>query len=176
MKKCIKCDIKRCKAQCCTWVPFRISFLEQHQDKMVRPVLALVTDDREPNIGKPITFVEEITKDGKEYNYVDESKQTCPFLTEDYRCNIYKIRPEICKCFGTKLAEDHPFTCHFHLGKNYHFPDKGTPEFNKIDNLKYFNSDFSTNKKLLKEFFPGISEETLKEMIELSKLLNSTKK
>ena len=153
---CFKCDIKKCKAQCCTWVPFNINFLEKNADKMVRPVFAIVTDEKE-KVGKPITHVEKRIENGKEVDFIDERKQICPFLTDNYKCNIYKNRPEICKCFGTKLSEDHPFTCHFHIGRNYHFPDKKTPEFLKINNIKYY-PEIIKNRRLVKEMFPGITK------------------
>ena len=41
---------------------------------------------------KPFTQRTEETKD-----YYDNS---CPFMTDDFKCAIYTIRPEVCKYFG----------------------------------------------------------------------------
>lgn len=165
-KKCLKCNISKCKAQCCYWVPFPIKFLEAHADKMIRPVYGIACNEHNDKVGQAITHVETKIVDGKEQNIIEQTKQKCPFLTDDNKCNIYKIRPELCRCFGTKLSEDHPFTCHFHLGKNYHFPDKNTPEYAKINNVKYFVSDYLNNKRLMKQMFP---DEDLNEIISVLK-------
>lgn len=37
---------------------------------------------------------------GKKYKTVTGIKQFCPYLTEDKKCEIYPVRPLICRIFG----------------------------------------------------------------------------
>ena len=46
------------------------------------------------NLIKPINYSNILTGE-----YVDK----CPFLNKNMRCNIYEVRPEVCKCFDCNL-------------------------------------------------------------------------
>ncbi len=170
-KRCSKCNIQKCKAECCTWVPLSENFIHKHENKLQRPIYAMNiifegTDGN--NVGQCITNPEKLTdekrKELKEQGfsvtdeqqfYIDKTKQSCPFLTIDYKCAVYHDRPELCKKFGSTFEDDNTFTCHYHLGKDYHFPKDGTPEKAKINNFKYFKRDVINNPKLFKEMFPS---------------------
>lgn len=85
----------KCKAQCCCMVPIPKELYASHQDKIVR---------------KPHDFVH--TNDcviplTADTYYV--------FLNEDFSCNIYKDRPDICRKFGD---ESHPMLYCAVLDKN----------------------------------------------------------
>ena len=163
--KCLKCNIQKCKAECCTWVPLRLQFLKENEALIQRPIYHLDTSDFDGYIVRCVTNIQEITPElklrllqrgeevGDQKFYVDIKLQTCPFLKSDYSCAVYDIRPEICRCFGTKTEPDNTLTCHYHLGKNYHFPDKNTAAYASINNFKYLKRDFINNKKLMEEYF-----------------------
>lgn len=140
--KCSEC-FKRCRGECCIFAPLPISLLEGNKDKFQRPVLGMIK--RNAISCYPIVEIEE-------NNSVDKQKQICPFKDSNNQCVIYDQRPELCKMFGTSLKEDHPLTCHYHIGKDYSFPAEGTIEYSKINNEKYFGEILS-NSKLIKEMF-----------------------
>ena len=168
---CNKCNIQKCKAECCAWVPLNENFIHKHEDKLQRPIYAmniLFEGTNGNNVGQCITNPEKLTDERrKELQanglkiepvhevYIDKSKQFCPFLTADCKCAVYQDRPELCKKFGSTTEDDNTFTCHYHLGKNYHFPKDGTPEKAKINDFKYFKRDVINNTKLFKEMFPS---------------------
>ncbi len=187
-KKCAtfkKCDISKCHAECCTFVPLSEQFITKHQDKIQRQIYCIneIHSSKETGIyGQPITFIEPITnelierhkKEGlpipthNEKFYIDKTKQKCPFLTDDCKCAVYDERPELCKIFGTTSESDNNFTCHYHLGKSYHFPPENSPEKKKIDaaTLKYFVRDVYNNINLFREMFPGFKR---KEFLQILK-------
>lgn len=78
MMDCSKCTAK-CGAECCSNVPFDRSFVETH--KPVREIIELVP------LGDNMVVPK--TASGR-----------CPFLSEDYRCTVYKDRPRVCRVFG----------------------------------------------------------------------------
>lgn len=152
MTKCDKC-LHRCKSECCTWVPMKQEFLETHQDKFQRPVYGVAEIEGGPKCVYAITHIEtkETKIDGKMQlvNGIDKQKQICPFLTSKYRCAVYADRPNICRAFGTDNRPDHPFTCHFHLGKSYHTPN--LPEDVRMANAIKYIDDYKKYPGLIKE-------------------------
>lgn len=82
----IKCDISKCKAQCCYNVPLPKSYLTALKNRIVNPVKEIIVMD-DTKMCYPIT----------DHN-PDLNK--CPFLTENCKCNIYDRRPPICRRFG----------------------------------------------------------------------------
>ena len=80
----MKCRLHKCKARCCYNIPFDNNELELYYDKIINPVICTV----------PAGRGEVAVTDGNPF----ENK--CPFLREDYKCNIYENRPQICRLFG----------------------------------------------------------------------------
>ncbi len=80
----MKCKIHKCKGACCHNVPFENNELETYKDKIVTPYFDTF---RVRNGIVPIT------------NTVWD-KNKCPFLTAEFKCNIYENRPEVCRLMG----------------------------------------------------------------------------
>lgn len=80
----MKCRLHKCKAICCYNIPFDKGELERFKDKIVNPVIGVV-----PMHGANIAFTAEKIEDNK-----------CPFLRNDFKCNIYNNRPDVCRKFG----------------------------------------------------------------------------
>lgn len=74
---CDKC-LEKCKAECCTIVPFNKDILQKHLN--VRPIKEIL------EIDDKILILTETS--------------ACCFLGYNNKCSIYKDRPEICKMFG----------------------------------------------------------------------------
>ena len=91
-----KCNVKLCKAACCYNVPLPKGYLSAYRKRIINPVLKIEKQPKEVGadvgLGRDIVLV--ITNE-------DISKNKCPFLREDCKCNIYDIRPHICRIFGT---------------------------------------------------------------------------
>lgn len=81
-----KCDVRTCKAACCYNVPLEIGYLSAYKRRVARPILRTI--DAYDGYVMPITSE-------------DPKKNACPFLTEQCRCNIYKVRPKVCRLYGT---------------------------------------------------------------------------
>ena len=81
MFDCSKVCPKKCKADCCGYVPLPNEFWEKHKDKAQVKIKLLKYDD---NSVLPLT-----------------KNLGCCFLDPNYRCVIYKDRPPLCKLFGT---------------------------------------------------------------------------
>ena len=72
---------RECRAVCCSTIAFPRKIWEENQNKIVtKPVEVMDL----PNDG-----VFPITESGR-----------CPFLMENYHCNIYENRPDVCREFG----------------------------------------------------------------------------
>lgn len=82
----MKCNVKVCHGACCYNVPMDKAYLSVYRKKIVTPVIRKM--DVGGNVIVPMTSEE-----------LDSNK--CPFLTDNYRCNIYDYRPQICRDFGT---------------------------------------------------------------------------
>lgn len=78
---CSKVVPKKCHGDCCRFVPIPKSLWEDQKKNVVRKVMFVYQHD-ENNIMP-------VTKDLR-----------CPFLKEDYSCNIYNVRPWICRLYG----------------------------------------------------------------------------
>lgn len=95
--------LSKCKAVCCGPVPLEVNLVEKNRHKLVRPIIeekffeGPVMEENSFSDLKNVKTAEMVlmTSEG---NY-------CPFLTEDYKCNIYEDRPFVCKEFG---KETHP--------------------------------------------------------------------
>ena len=81
----MKCNTKVCKAKCCYSVPLDAQEHLAFADKIVNPILTVLPLDGRAVV--PMTDP-------------DPSKNKCPFLTADYKCNIYEHRPAVCRKFG----------------------------------------------------------------------------
>jgi Fe-S-cluster containining protein len=77
---CEKC-LGTCKAVCCGIVPLEKKFTMKHQP--VRKVI------KELDLGDGNVILE--TEDYR-----------CPYLGEDFKCSVYKDRPEICRLYGNE--------------------------------------------------------------------------
>jgi Fe-S-cluster containining protein len=78
----------KCKAICCGCIAFDKALWERNQNKVVRePVKVLSSSDD--------TQVFPITKD-----------MICSFLREDFYCNIYDERPDVCREYGNESSLD----------------------------------------------------------------------
>lgn len=89
---------RKCQAECCSDItPIPIKIFEANKDKIVNPVVSSLEIDETDPFGDGANRVHR-TLSGK-----------CIFLNSDHTCNIYEVRPQICKAFGN---ESHPFlTC-----------------------------------------------------------------
>ena len=76
---CDKC-LKKCKAECCSVVPFDTEILKKH--KPIRNIIERIEFD-------DLVILETIDN-------------VCPFLGFDFKCSIYNDRPEVCKKFGNE--------------------------------------------------------------------------
>lgn len=81
----MNCPTNICKASCCYNVPLDAQEHLAFADKIVNQVLSLFRIDERAALA--------ITDQ-------DPSKNKCPFLTADYKCNIYEHRPAVCRKFG----------------------------------------------------------------------------
>lgn len=101
-----KCDTSICKASCCMNVPLPKVYLTALKNRLVRPIIEVQDAGSVPELGGKCIVA--ITNKDVAENY-------CPFLREDYKCNIYDRRPVICRKFGTGT---HKFlNCEFLTGK-----------------------------------------------------------
>ena len=92
----MNCNIKKCKSICCGPVP--IDKIVYQQTESLRQIK--VIGERE--IQDPL---------GNDYIIPFTEKLVCPYLNKDYRCEIYDIRPEVCKLFGN--GKHKYLTCKF---------------------------------------------------------------
>lgn len=74
-----ECNVEFCKAKCCQ----NISVLSEKEIQRIKNYI------RKNNI-KPVNRNNILTQ---------TNTNKCPFLNEDYKCNIYSVRPEICRWF-----------------------------------------------------------------------------
>lgn len=93
-----KCNVKICRAACCHNTPIERGYLSAYSKRIANKVLEVVpmADD----VVVPIT------------DY-DMEKNKCPFLNEHYRCNIYDVRPSVCRKFGVDTGESKFLRCKF---------------------------------------------------------------
>lgn len=152
MKTCEEC-FHKCKAQCCTWVPIPIKFLEKHKDKIQRKILTFYPANKSKTTVYPIVEISGY-KDNKPI--ILRPKQRCIFLDNNNRCAIYENRLEICKLYGTTSEPDNSLTCGFHIGKDFSFPEENHPDYKEIkkaDESGKYHKYYMNNLKLLQEMF-----------------------
>ena len=80
----MKCRTHICKACCCHNIPFENGELERFSSAIVNPVL----------------FVSPLGDAVVAFTDADPMRNRCPFLRDDFKCNIYDDRPEVCRLFG----------------------------------------------------------------------------
>lgn len=86
------CDIKKCKSACCYNVPHTMYTLNTNKKKIITPWKYLADQGLKDEDGRKL-FVPIVD---------DEiNKNKCPFLRDDFKCNIYDKRPFVCRAFGT---------------------------------------------------------------------------
>lgn len=86
----MNCDVSKCHASCCYNVPHTKYTLFTNKKRIVTPYKRLKEhgcNDEGRMMYVPVTDE-------------DFQKNKCPFLREDYRCNIYDKRPYICRVWG----------------------------------------------------------------------------
>lgn len=108
MIKC-NCDISVCHARCCYNVPIPKGYLSAHKKKIVNPILRVERLGEHESLGgeNVMPFTSE-----------DKDKNKCPFLREDCKCNIYSIRPRVCRDFGTMGDVNNYMRCSYLSGKS----------------------------------------------------------
>ena len=79
----MKCPIETCHASCCYNVPFPLEFIKKYKRKVI------TQPKRTMSIYGGRAEMYMTSED------IDENK--CPFLRDDYKCNIYKNRPDVCR-------------------------------------------------------------------------------
>lgn len=86
-----KCNTSKCHASCCYSAPMPKGYFSVFKKKVITPWKRLV----EHGIGNngEMLYVAVVDE--------DFNKNKCPFLRDDYKCNIYDQRPWICRAFGT---------------------------------------------------------------------------
>lgn len=87
-----KCDTSKCKAACCYNVPMPKGFFSAYRKKIVTPYKRLIEQQACDDNGK-LLYLPIVSEKW--------SENKCPFLRDDYKCNIYEVRPWICRNFGT---------------------------------------------------------------------------
>lgn len=114
LSACEKC-FKKCQAQCCTFVPLPLKFIEENLDKVQREILSLHPFEV-TGYYYPVVKIIKKEVDGKIVDGVNTDEQICPFLKSDKSCAVYDKRPYICKSFGTRTEKYHFLTCKVQQG------------------------------------------------------------
>lgn len=86
----MKCKVYKCKAMCCYNIVLPIGFLDSHKDDIINTVLSV----RQMPFNPRFPLSELVITD------IDPNHNKCPFLRDDYKCNVYNDRPDICRIFG----------------------------------------------------------------------------
>jgi Fe-S-cluster containining protein len=81
----MSCHTNICKARCCYNVPLDAQEHLAFADKIVNPIVSVLKLDGRAVVPMTDPY---------------PSKNKCPFLTADYKCNIYEHRPAVCRKFG----------------------------------------------------------------------------
>ena len=102
-KKKLKCNIAKCKAACCYNIMLDKKLIGAYRKKIVNPIIR----DSE---GFEDDKIFAITDD-------DPTKNKCPFLRADFRCNIYLQRPQVCRDFGDGGSKSKFLHCHILTGE-----------------------------------------------------------
>lgn len=145
-KKCtINCDISRCKAKCCYNNPLPIQFVKDNESKILNQTYGYYQQHEKSKQAHFVTIVEEIN--GEYHCDTDKNPQPCPFLNlETKKCNVYDIRPQLCREFGNHTEWSNMLTCFYHFGLN-----SDTREFTDIEKDYSFKHHLSKLPKLIAE-------------------------
>lgn len=111
-----KCKIEICHAFCCYNVPLDRRLIGAYRKKIVNPIIRYADEFGDANVALPIT---------------DEnlSKNKCPFLRNDCRCNIYQQRPQLCRMYGDNGKLSKFLHCRFLHGEAEMSEKEKTDEF-----------------------------------------------
>lgn len=91
----MKCQTHKCRGACCHNIVLPVGFIESHADKVVTAPISRGLVPTNPEFGpSEMVFTDPLLRNNK-----------CPFLTRNYKCNVYADRPKICRMFG---ETDHP--------------------------------------------------------------------
>lgn len=93
-----KCNVRECKAVCCYNIWMDKKYISAFRKKIVTPIIKTMELEEE----RVLIFTDE-----------DPIKNKCPFLTNEYRCNIYAMRPEVCRKFGVDINESKYLRCKY---------------------------------------------------------------
>lgn len=104
-----------CKACCCGPVPIQREIFAGNFEKQVVPVVELF------ELGEKVLL---LTATGK-----------CTFLNDDYSCNIYEHRPDICRKFGDETHIN--MTCAFQDKNGIGRTLKETKKIEQLQHEKY---------------------------------------
>ena len=80
----MKCRIHKCKAECCYNMAFMNGELELFHERIITPVIVTLP------FGAGV----------RSFTDYDTLQNKCPFLRQNFKCNIYENRPEVCRKFG----------------------------------------------------------------------------
>ncbi len=86
-----KCDISKCKGNCCMNNPIPKQYFTALKKRIVRPIIRFEDAGDLPELGGHNVVA--ITNE-------DIAENRCPFQRYDYKCNIYDRRPKVCRMFG----------------------------------------------------------------------------
>lgn len=75
---CSQC-LSKCQGECCSNVPMTKEFMAAH---------------------KPVREIIEMVPMGDNMVVARTASGRCPFLSEDFRCTVYRDRPRVCQVFG----------------------------------------------------------------------------
>lgn len=136
----MKCDVKRCKAACCYNVPLEKGFLTAYKKKIVNPVIELKAFTKKENA---VNFKSVMER--PQYLMItdkDIKKNKCPFLRDDFKCNIYDSRPALCRKFGT--SDERFLNCSYLSG---HKTDNSINAI--LDDLTFLSMRYMKGDKLI---------------------------
>lgn len=114
---CPNCHLfhSKCKAGCCGMVPIDRDIFNKNFHLIQKPIKDSIIQG--PTI-LPIT-----------------EDLTCPFLSAEFKCMIYTIRPEVCKKFGDET--DTLMTCRYQKANGQRRSKKETEKIDKLTENKF---------------------------------------
>lgn len=149
LSACEKC-FKKCQAQCCTFVPLPLKFIEENLDKLQRKILTFYPF-KIKGYYYPIIKIDKKEINGIIVDGVNRDIQFCPFLKSDKSCAVYDKRPYICRSFGTRTEKYHFLTCKVQQG------------FAKDSSYDKDSFDFKLQEKeTIEKYLPEIQEHIIK--------------
>ena len=94
----------KCKACCCAPTPMPKEIFERNRDKIARLVIEELYFNGplldEESFKNPRGVLEGPMVVAVGEPDLGETNQRCPFLTKEWKCNIYEDRPFVCREFG----------------------------------------------------------------------------